>query len=310
MLVRLKDKGKIVIRIAISAILLSFIIYAIGLEKIKDVISHTTLWLFIVAILVENIGVAISAKKWQILLKSKDVKITYSDAISYYYIGSFFNTMMPSSVGGDVIKAYKLGKKTNNIEAFSSVVMDRVTGLIAVVLIALFAIATSYEMLPQIAITLAFILILCFLVFLLMLFKTNFFEKVVKKLFSRWDKPKRFLHDIISSVKSYRDKKTLYAAMSISLLFHIILILNNYVLSLALNLKINITYFFIFIPIAEILVALPISIQGFGVRESSYALLFSSIGVSYAAAFSLGFLNQLVKVITSIVGGIVYVIKK
>ncbi len=310
MLVELKDKGKIVIRIAISAILLSFIIYTIGVEKIRDVISHTVLWLFFVAILIENIGVVISAKKWQILLKSKDVEINYSDAILYYYIGSFFNTMMPSSVGGDVIKAYKLGKKTNSIEAFSSVVMDRVTGLIAVVLIALFAIATSHEILPQIAITLAFILILCFLVFLLMLFKTDFFEKAANKLFSRWNKPKKFLQDVISSVKSYRDKKTLYTAMFISLLFHIMLILNNYILSLALNLKINIIYFFIFIPIAEILVALPISIQGFGVRESSYAILFSSIGVSYAAAFSLGFLNQIVKVITSMIGGIAYVIKK
>jgi hypothetical protein len=266
--------------------------------------------LFIVAILIENIGVVISAKKWQILLKSKEVEINYSDAISYYYIGSFFNTMMPSSVGGDVIKAYKLGKRTSSIEAFSSVIMDRVTGLIAVVLIALFAIATAYEILPRFAIMLAFFLIICFFVFLIILFKTDFFEKIIGTLFSRWNKPKKFLQDVVLSVKSYKDKKTLYAAMFISLVFHIMLILNNYVLSLALNLKINIIYFFIFIPIAEILVALPISIQGFGVRESSYAILFSSIGVSYAAAFSLGFLNQIVKVITSMIGGIIYVIKK
>jgi len=46
------------------------------------------------------------------------------------------------------------------------------------------------------------------------------------------------------------------------------------------------------------------------VREGSYALLFSSIGAEYAAAFSLGFLDQIVKVITSVIGGVIYVIKK
>ena len=305
-----KGSRGVAIRIAISAILLSFIIYTIGLEKIKEEVSHTVLWLFFIAILVENVGVIVSAKKWQILLKDKAMNIAYGDALSYYYIGSFFNTMMPSSIGGDVIKAYKLGRKIGSVEAFSSVAMDRMTGLIAVILIALIAMLTSYKMLPQFAIIVAFVLMSCFFIFLLLLLKTNFFEKVTNKLFSRWKKMNIFFHEIISSIKAYKDKKTLCAAMLISFFFHALLILNNYILSLALNLKINIIFFFIFIPIAEILVALPISIQGFGVRESSYAILFSSIGVSYAAAFSLGFLNQIVKVITSTIGGIIYVIKK
>jgi len=308
MLVRIENK--VAIRIAISAILLSFIIYTIGVEKIKEEISHTLLWLFLITILIENVGVIISAKKWQILLKSKGIKINYHDAISYYYIGSFFNTMMPSSIGGDVIKAYKLGKKTDSIEAFSSVVMDRITGLIAVVLIALIAMATSYKILPQVATIFAIILIIFFLLFLAMLFKTNLFERIVSLLFFKWNRLQNFFYGVISSIKSYRNRKVLYAAMLISFIFHILLILNNYILSLALHQKMNIIFFFIFIPIAEILVAMPISIQGFGVRESSYALLFSSIGISYASAFSLGFLNQIVKVITSMIGGIVYVIKK
>ncbi len=307
---RINKVGNTLIRIIISVVLLSIIIYMIGFDKIKQEISHTILWIFLLTILVENFGVLISAKKWQLLLNDKGIRIAYKEALLYYYIGSFFNTMMPSSVGGDVIKAYMLGKKTDKTEVFSSVIMDRLTGLIAVILIALSSIILFYSRLPRDAISFALIIICLFSLSFVALIKTSFFEKIVEVIFSRWKKANNFFQAIIASLKAYNSKKLFLSALLISFLFHLLMILNNYLLSLSIGLKVPPIYFFIFVPLAELLVALPISIQGFGVRESSYAILFSSVGVNSAAAFSIGFLNQIVKVVTSVIGGIVYVFKR
>ena len=63
------------------------------------------------------------------------------------------------------------------------------------------------------------------------------------------------------------------------------------------------------IPIAEIIVIIPVSIQGFGVREGTYMMLFSSIATR-AQSFAPGFSNQIVKVVGSILGGIIYMVSK
>ncbi len=297
-------------RVLISAGLLALLIYRTGIVAIGEILAGVILLLFLLAVIVENMGVALSAKKWQMLLESRGIQLSYRESLSYYYIGSFFNTMMPSSVGGDIIKSYKLGKKTDSVGAFSSSIMDRMTGLLAVVSIASVAVVISYGILPRAALLAAVAVISGFAGTVVILMKTSLVERFTTLVFSRWATIHAFLMKVISSVKGYRDKKLILTAMVISFLYHIMLILNNYLLSLALGMNIDIRYFFIFIPIAEILVSLPVSIQGFGVREGSYALLFSSIGAEYAAAFSLGFLDQIVKVITSMIGGVVYVIKK
>ena len=297
-------------RVLISAGLLALLIYRTGIVVIGETLAGVILLLFLLAVIVENMGVALSAKKWQMFLESRGIQLSYRESLSYYYIGSFFNTMMPSSVGGDIIKSYKLGKKTDSVGAFSSSIMDRMTGLLAVVSIASVAVVISYGILPRAALLAAVAVISGFAGTVVILMKTSLVERFTTLVFSRWATIHAFLMKVISSVKGYRDKKLILTAMVISFLYHIMLILNNYLLSLALGMNIDIRYFFIFIPIAEILVSLPVSIQGFGVREGSYALLFSSIGAEYAAAFSLGFLDQIVKVITSMIGGVVYVIKK
>jgi uncharacterized membrane protein YbhN (UPF0104 family) len=84
------------------------------------------------------------------------------------------------------------------------------------------------------------------------------------------------------------------------------LILINYILALSLGLKISVIYFFIFVPVTEILILLPVTIQGFGVRSGSYVTLFSQVGIASASAFALGFSMQIVKVIGNIIGGFVY----
>lgn len=303
-------KSRLILRIAISLALLLFIIYNTGVATISTQLAGIIIPLFLLCITVENIGVAISAKKWHLLLNAKGIKIGYTESLAYYYIGSFFNAMMPSSIGGDVVKSYKLGIKTDSVEAFSASIMDRITGLIAVVLIALGAVITSYTLVPRTALILALVLSTLFLFSLTLFLKTTIIERTITMIFSRWEHIHTFLNKVASSLKTYHDKKLIALTLLFSIIFHILLILNNYLLSLALGLDIDLYYFFIFIPIAEILVSLPISIQGFGVREGTYALLFPSAGVAKAASFSLGFLDQIVKVITSAIGGVVYVLKK
>ena len=303
-------KKEFIIRAGISISLLSIFLYFIGINKVIEEISKTSIPFFMLALAIENAGVFLSAKRWQILLSHAGVELKYMDALSFYYMGSFFNVMMPSSFGGDVIKAYKLGKKTKNVESFSSVIMDRIAGLIAVMMIAMISILFFYSLLPYQSVIISLLIIFSFIALISLMLATTTFEKITMILFARWERIQHFLMEVIDSVKNYKGKKLWVCVISLSLLYHLMLVLNNYILALSIGIETRFIYFLIFIPVSQILVSLPVSIQGFGVREGSYAMLFSSVGMEFSAAFSLGFLNQMVKVITSMIGGVVYVVKK
>ncbi len=306
----MNKKIKSLINIVISVLLISLIVYIAGIEKIKEQFSHLLFSFFLLAVIIENIGVALSAKKWQLLFKVKGTDVSFLTALKYYYIGTFFNAFLPTSVGGDAVKAYNISKKLKRREeAFSSVVMDRITGLIAVLCIGSLALIVGWHVLPFYALVICLPILALPIFFLFLLFKTNIIGVFLRKpFFLKFGKVQNFVEKIYISLKEYSSyRRGILVALFISFCYHFLLILNNYILSLSLGLDIHFHFFFIFIPVAEILVFLPVSIQGFGVREGTYVTLFSPLATN-AESFALGFSDQIVKVIGSVVGGIVYMV--
>lgn len=303
-------KTKTILKILVSILLIIFIIYNIGAEKIWHQFSQMNVYLLLLAIFMDIIGVIISAKKWQVLLQSKSIHIPFLQIWKHYYIGVFFNAFLPTTIGGDAIKAYNLSKELDKkVEALSSVIMERLTGLIAIVTIGAFAILFGYHLLPlNVLLISLFVIIPGPIMLMFFVFKTKLIEKIIQRpFFSRFPGIKQIFMDTYISLREYGGKKKyLYLSLAISFVYHTLLILINYILALSLGLNINVFYFFIFIPVTEILILLPITIQGFGVRSGSYVTLFSQIGILKASAFALGFSMQMVKVIGNIIGGFVY----
>ena len=74
----------------------------------------------------------------------------------------------------------------------------------------------------------------------------------------------------------------------------------------ALGIHIPLSYFFLFVPLLAVIVSLPISLNGIGVREGAGIVLFGLVGVSRGNAFSLQFTTYLVAVAVSLLGGLVF----
>jgi len=78
----------------------------------------------------------------------------------------------------------------------------------------------------------------------------------------------------------------------------------------ALHLQVGAGYFFLFVPLLAALVMAPISINGIGVRESMGAVLFGLAGTAPAAASAMQFLAFLVAVAASLVGGLIFLLRR
>jgi hypothetical protein len=83
----------------------------------------------------------------------------------------------------------------------------------------------------------------------------------------------------------------------------------NYLVALALGIRISLFYFLVFIPIISFLLALPISFSGLGVREGGYVLLFGQAGVPPSLAFAMSLCVYAIAVATGLIGGVLYMLE-
>jgi len=311
---KIKDRLKTIIKIAVSISLISYVIYSAGPYKIWSEIKNINILFFIIVLIITVVKIGISAKKWQILLKSKGEVKDFLHVWKIYYIGTFFNLFLPTNVGGDIVKAHKMSKVSkNSIEAYSSVFMERFTGVIAIFGLAIISTSLYFSELPLDILIIIYIVFLPLIILsLIMIWKesvVNKFKNLINRLFKNFNpfSVREKLIKLYSSINHYTKKKrTLGYALLISFIFHTMLILTNYIAALSIGIDVPIQYFFIFIPITAILLFLPISIRGFGVREVLYVYFFTQVGATTAQAVSLSFLIQLLGIISSLIGGFVY----
>jgi uncharacterized membrane protein YbhN (UPF0104 family) len=79
-------------------------------------------------------AVFITLVRWHLLVKALDLTLSFRDAVHYGLVGIFFNTFLPGSVGGDIVKATALARTQNRrTAAVATVIMDRVIALWALV---------------------------------------------------------------------------------------------------------------------------------------------------------------------------------
>jgi uncharacterized protein (TIRG00374 family) len=118
-----------------------------GKLDFRQAAAATAHWpLLLAAVLVSYIGILIMSARWNVLLRSQDIRISSWDAFSLSMIGILFSTMIPGSVSGDVVKAYYVADRASGKKgrAVTTIVVDRVVGLVT--LLAMSSIAGIWKL--------------------------------------------------------------------------------------------------------------------------------------------------------------------
>ncbi|MCC7146804.1 MAG: flippase-like domain-containing protein [Phycisphaeraceae bacterium] len=79
----------------------------------------------------------LQALRWWLLMRARGLQVAVRRAFGLYMVGAFFNYCMPGMTGGDVVKAYYAAKGSQRrADAVVSVVMDRVVGMVGMLVLA------------------------------------------------------------------------------------------------------------------------------------------------------------------------------
>jgi glycosyltransferase 2 family protein len=307
----------LILKITISGLLFYFLFRQIDLATVMNNFRNMNYSYipFVLAFLILNY--VFSSLRWKALLifeATEHVKIHYLTKL--YFVGSFFNNFMPTSIGGDVYKFVKLGKKINNMtHGFSATFMERFTGVIILFLITLISFPLVLSDLVDLgsylnfasASTRMFSVLLSVFVFVLFLLGLRFGLWFLKMASGRVSK----LEKLYNSISAYKgERKVISMALLTSVVVQLLSIFTQYFIFLALGVQIPVLYALTVFPVIALASFLPISLNGIGVQDGLYANLFAVVGIAPAISLSASILYHLFRLVVSLVGGVLYAFGK
>ena len=268
--------------------------------------ASTKVPVFLLGLIIFVFAISVASIRLKLLIGAQGIKVTLKEALSLTFIGYFFNNFLPTSIGGDVVKAYYLAKKTDNkAGAYASVFVDRLIGLFTMIFMAFAARFFVEE--GVVDPTLRYIIYaitLSSIVFIVLM--TN--KRLVQKfsfLFFVINPIKEKLKKVYEVIHRYQYQKALMLkSFLISFISQMLFFLSLGVLALSIGSIIHAKDLLIKMPIVSMMSLLP-SINGLGLREGSTVVLFGPL-IGHDKAFAMSILWLLILLCVSIAGGLIY----
>ncbi len=297
----------------VSLGILVFLLSRIDTAQLVRVMTSAHLSYLVVALAGYFLGQILCSVRWALLARPLGFQNAVKDYTIFYFIGMFFNLFAPSTIGGDVGRVFYLARDGQRreerqwsgaaVSALISVLADRLIGLAVLVWIAAAALALfSNYPLPMVVRAITFALAAGTILGWLLL-------PQLYRLAERWDIPrgKNLLHGLVTYAGNHR---IIVVTIALSLFVHFIQSWMHILLGRALDLEIPWSYVFILYPLVGIFSALPVSLNGIGLREGGYLFLLRHIDVSSEKAIAFSFLWFIIVALDSLVGGLVFILKK
>lgn len=128
----------LLVKVATSTILLAWIVSRASFSEILAAFSSASIPLLLAAYALSVVGTMLTVSRWRLLLRAQGAPLPFLRLLHSYLVAMFFNNFLPSTVGGDASRAYDCYRLTGgNRRAMSSVVLDRLLGLLALLVFAL-----------------------------------------------------------------------------------------------------------------------------------------------------------------------------
>lgn len=287
---RVKGFAKTALKAGVTALLL-FLLY----RKVdgNDFASAVTgmRWAPIIpffAILFAN--TVLSAVRWRLLLLSDGVEIPLGKLVASYWISSFFNFFLPSNIGGDVYRIADIGRRSGSAAgSLASVFADRLCGFVTLSLAGFLFPLVGLRLIPpenRPLLVVPLVVFLGFLALTALIWQQRLLRCGVRLLPQGLrSRVGKFLDSFLSSVSACAKRpRVLAIAFAISATFQFLVFVAIWLVCKALSIPVSLGECCVFAPFVCLLEAVPLTINGIGLRDSGYALFFSAVGLAARGA--------------------------
>ena len=290
---------KFALKLLVTLFLISVLLYSVDINEVLGLLGTFSRSEVLIAFLILFLQLLVTAHRWKIIMDLVGIKNSLKKCVEMYWTGLFFNQLLPSSFGGDFARIILSSKNRTKLKSSAaSIIFERFLGLAVLLILALMSV--TYYRGWQKQELIVFVLLLLFSIFMGLLlhftmkmdFKNKFYLKIKSLLVE--------IYYVSSAVRSNKLAaatllaETLVSHISIFILLWLILFGVGSILDPFLVAGIA--------AVAMLASALPISIAGWGVRETILVVMLAEQGVSYEKAVASGIALGLITLIFSLPG--------
>lgn len=304
--------SNLALKIIFSIIILGYLFSIIPIQKIWLAIQSADIILILIGILLATPISYLSAFETQYLTKIQGMSISVFEILKIHLATNFYGIFLPGTLSGGAIKWYKFSKHGNKSSAAAVVVFNRFLEVLIIVLIGIIFSFQAFHVLDNKTFTLVLGIIFLFmiLIYFLLLNKPVLIsiEKILihlpllPNIFGIKEKIGKF----IEAMHQFQNLtlRNHFEIIGLLLLYHGIGIISFYFFAKSLNIDISIWVIGWVRSAMSLVIMLPFSFVGLGIREGTLVFLLGQYGVPYSDSMALSFLLFFRIIIASLVGGL------
>jgi uncharacterized protein (TIRG00374 family) len=304
-----------VLRILVSAGLLFWVLRQADLKHLVGRFSTAKVEWLVAALAVNSLGNVFGAWRWQILLKSQGRRAGVPFLFGTYMVGLFFNNFLPSTIGGDVVRAASTKKKAGGTltEHVTVVLVERMIGLFATLTLGGAAALTGHasDLDPRVPWLLggALLVSIAGIYFAISRRVRARLRPIVPRL------PIAFVRETVAKMidafeQFSKARPALFANFVLSLAFQFLLIVHFWLIQFAFGESVPFVTFLVVVPLVFCVMMLPVGINGLGVRESAFVWFMTRAGMNPASALAVSLASYAIAVVQGVAGGAVHLVRE
>jgi uncharacterized membrane protein YbhN (UPF0104 family) len=295
----------LLVKAIVSGVLLYFALSSVNFGTVVERLSRTNPGWLGAGMVVLLAQISILAARWRLIVLACGSQLSFALAFRFSMIAMFFNQTLPSSVGGDAARVWLLGKLDGWRVAGYSVLLDRAIGVVALALLVVVCLPWTLELVTN-PVGRAGLLLIGFgalaagVVFLMLSWPRL-------SVLQRWS-PTRHLAAVSKVAKTILfTPASLVPIFALSILIHLLTALTAWCVARSVGADLSLLYsLFLVLPVLLITV-IPISIAGWGVRESAMVAAFAYAGLAQSDGLIVSLLYGFSFLVVGILGGIFWI---
>lgn len=295
------------LRLGLSLVLLAVLATKIDLTQSVRVLATIDPFTIVLTLLTIQMLYVTSTHRWKVLLRCNNTIVEFNTLFRIIYVTGFIGMFLPGGLSQDAVRVAGLARYTSDLAtSFSSVLVDRLFGTIALALVALLGLAMSPLSLdPLIAVWAA--IIVGGVPVLLVLLTGNrsriLVSRLIPKALRQYVVPR--LEKMYACLDQYRAKPgTMVLSFGLALAVQLLRVALVVILAWGLALEVPASILLVLVPVVNLIETLPISVGGLGVREVGFVYFLGLTGVPPEQAFALSILLYSLVVISALPGAL------
>lgn len=287
-----------------------FSIYDVG-AAFKRIATIDPLWI-IAAFAAFAAAMFVAAARWQVVLRALGVNVSVISLNVLVVIAVFFNQTLPSNLGGDAMRVWRLFRRGTGLQrAVGSVLLDHVVSLVGLALLVLIALPWAVTLIADKAIVVALVLmVVAILTGLGVLLLLDQAAPFLARVLPAWLLPARLLDVVMQlSVDArtvFLERRVVVPLLLLAVGTHLVAVMIMVALAYGLGITVDFGAFVVLVPPAVLASLVPLSFAGWGVREGAMVALLGSIGIVPEEALAMSVAFGVLYLIGSLPGGILW----